>query len=310
MGIKKGHDLATEILDSLNDESQGEATSINESDQIPNSENDDNERTLPFIVGKGTKLQKANQQKKSLDTVSIEPLSGNYPNNEKEKTKIAVGVGHVAHSYQDKSHHGGGLHPSDFHLVQSENLRIAQARINALEAEVDRLREENESLAAAGKTLKSKSDEMSIRAENSDRKLKEAYAIFDEEKEILKNAILAKDKMIYELSGKVEELEGRLATDLRKIRVRERELENRLELLKMESSALVRSKDEYILDLKRQVDQLTSETDNYRNKCQDLYKQIESSREQFKRTVRALRIALAGLEGHESEDMDLIKKAK
>ncbi len=101
----------------------------------------------------------------------------------------------------------------------------------------------------------------------------------------------------------------RLSTNIQKIRVRERELENRLELVKMESQALVRNKDEIILDLKRQFDQLNMELDNYRSKGHDLNKQLTDKQDMLRRTVKALRIALSMLEGDE-EIVKPLKKVK
>ena len=76
------------------------------------------------------------------------------------------------------------------------------------------------------------------------------------------------------------------------------ELENRLEISKMENAALIRNKDEIILDMKRQKDHLVNELENYRTKGQELYKQINEKQETLRRTVKALRLALTLLEGN------------
>ena len=108
-----------------------------------------------------------------------------------------------------------------------------------------------------------------------------------------------KQKQSDELERKVSEMEMRLSTSIQKIRVRERELENRLELVRMEGQALIRNKDEMILDLKRQIDQLTIELESYRTKGQDLNKQLDDKQEMLSRTVKALRLALSLLEGND-----------
>ncbi len=76
---------------------------------------------------------------------------------------------------------------------------------------------------------------------------------------ILKGNLQYKESEVAKARLRVEELESRRKTDFKKIRVRERELENRLELLRAEKSALVRSKDEYILEQKRKIDQLSQD---------------------------------------------------
>jgi len=184
-------------------------------------------------------------------------------------------------------------------LAQSESLRIAQNRILELEAEVERLRLQNEQLGAAGETLRRRADE--LLADNQKREGDYAHALstFQQEREILtasKDALLRDNES---LRQKNDELELRISTNIQKIRVRERELENRLELVKMEGSALIRSKDELILDLKRQMDQINLELSNYRTKNQELNRQTNDKQEMLRRTVKALRLALSMLEGEE-----------
>ena len=89
--------------------------------------------------------------------------------------------------------------------------------------------------------------------------------------------------------------------------MRERELENRLELLKVENSTLLKTKNETILDLKRSIDQLNLELETFRNKGQELNKKLENKQEALRRTVKTLRLALAMLEG--SDDSIELKKA-
>jgi hypothetical protein len=198
---------------------------------------------------------------------------------------------------------------SEAALVQSENLKVAQQRIFDLEEEIQRLRTESEELAAAGETLSRRVDELIAENEMKTKKLDDIKERYDSEKEILEESLKAKDREVKGLRMKVSEFEVRLSTNLQKIRVRERELENRLELFKMESSAVVRSKDETMLELKRQIDQLSVELNNHRAKGQELNKQLAENQETARRTVKALRLALGLLEGG-VEDSEPIKKAK
>ena len=202
---------------------------------------------------------------------------------------------------------GGFSSATEASLATSENLRIAQTRILELEQELSRLRTNNEQLAAAGETLRRRADELLAQTSALQERLVRNTENKDQEIEILRQSQLQKDKEVGALRLKIEELEMRLSTNIQKIRVRERELENRLELGKMESSALVRSKDEIILDLKRQLDQLNLELENYRNKGHELNKQINDKQEMLRRTVKALRLALSMLEG---DDDGAQKKVK
>ena len=170
------------------------------------------------------------------------------------------------------------------------------------------LRTDNEQLAAAGETMRRKADELLAQSASLSDKLARTIETKGQEIELLRHGQAVKEKESSEIKMKVEELEMRLSTNIQKIRVRERELENRLELAKMEGTALIRSKDEYILDLKRQLDQANSELENYRNKGQELNRQINDKQEMLRRTVKALRIALSMLES--DEEVVLLKKVK
>jgi hypothetical protein len=198
----------------------------------------------------------------------------------------------------------------DASLVQAENLKLAQQRILELEKEVEKLRSENEELASAGEIIRTRTDEYSIKIAAMEKEKRELEESHQSEVLILKGNLQYKESEVAKARLKIDELETRLKADFKKIRVKERELENRLELVRAEKAALVRSKDEYILDMKRKIDQLQSELDNYRGKVLELNKTIESNQEQFKRTVRALRLALSNLEVNKEENIVPLKKAE
>lgn len=185
-------------------------------------------------------------------------------------------------------------------LVQAENLKMAQARITELEKELEKVRSENESLASATEVAKEQVEQLNSKMLRLEWQIKEDNDTHEAEVNLYKNSMLEKDQGVLRMQQKVQEMETRLLSDLKKIRVRERELENRLELSKLEKSALVRSKDETILELQRRVDSLSSEVEMYKSRCLDLNQKIENHHEQLGRTVRALRLALTNLEVNEN----------
>jgi hypothetical protein len=198
---------------------------------------------------------------------------------------------------------------SEAALKQSESLRIAQGRITDLESELERLRRENEDLAAAGETLRRRTDELISKAESLEIREREAQRIAEEERKVFRGQLQGKDRENAELRARVEEIELRLESNFKKIRVRERELEHRLEIVKMESQTLVTTKDKMILELKRQLDQLIHENDLAKSKSQEMYNQNKDKQETLRRVVRALRIALTILEG-DDETVVPLKKAE
>jgi len=189
----------------------------------------------------------------------------------------------------------------DASLAQAETLKIAQDRIKELESEVDRLRQENDDLASASDIVSKRMEELQARAMKVE---KEKSSLADQSKNevlILKGHLQFKETELSKARTKIEDLDMRIKSDFRKIRVRERELENRLELVRAEKQALMRSKDETILDLQRKLDQFKSELDLYRSKVQDLNRSMEDQQDQMRKTVRALRVALSNLEHEESQ---------
>lgn len=240
----------------------------------------------PSPAESSDKTEKLNESR-ILPTNS--PSFGNSPNFSFEKS-VRTTVGRFA------ARTGGSQSIADSALVHSENLRIAQQKILDLEAETERLRRENEALAAAGETLRRIADETKAESESYQRKFEQMKDNYAQEREILNASVEGKDRESKELKNKIDEYEMRLTSNLQKIRVRERELENRLELVRMESTAVVRSKDEMLLDLKRRLDQAQMELENYRQKSQELHKGMGEKQELLRRTVKALRLALSMLE--------------
>jgi chromosome segregation ATPase len=184
-------------------------------------------------------------------------------------------------------------------LKQSENLKMAQARILELESSIESLRLENENLTAAQQVAQEREEDFSVKLQNLERSRIEIREQWTQEIAIFKDNLNSRDTEVQRLRTRIDELENRLQSDLRRVRVRERELENRLEIGKNDKIAIVKSKDETILDLKRKMDQLYSDLEKYKQKCLELSYKIDLNNEQFGRTIRALRIALANLEAAE-----------
>lgn len=227
----------------------------------------------------------------SMRTVAVEGARGRPPavpaSIERSQVKIPQGRPGQAYVAADAS------------LAQAETLRLAQERIKELENEVDRLRRDNDDLASAGEIITQKMEDLQGRVVRLDKEKNEISTQLKNEVLILKGHLQYKDNELSKAKTKIEELDLRIKTDFKKIRVRERELENRLELVRAEKHALMRSKDEKILELQRKLDQMKSELDLYRTKVQDLNKLMEDQQDQMRKTVRALRVAMSNLE-HES----------
>ena len=256
---------------------------------------DDNAHTVMASSGDGSG--------DSEKTVAVAGYQLRSEDNYDDRVKISVGKNRASSGYSSWNNGGG----AESNLAQADHLRIAQDKILELESENEKLRSQNEELMAASEIIKERSDLLSSQLSEYKNDRDGLEDSFKNEVVLLKNHLSKKDSELQKLQLKSDELDSRLKFDMKKIRVRERELENRLELIRAEKNAVVKNKDEQILDLRRKMDVLQMEVDSYRQKCVELNKQAETNQESFKRTTRALRLAMANLELQEENKVPMKK---
>jgi hypothetical protein len=235
------------------------------------------------------------QPKKGFKGLSAEPKLGNF--NLKNASQKISGFGGTPEQ---------GNSVIESRISSVEQIRIAQNRISQLEKEVETLKWDNEKLGYSAQLIQRKFDELNLQKQKIESNFGSSEMKLVEENKLLKTKLDRKCDEYREVKVKAVDLESRLAQDVRRSGGRERDLENRLELIRMEKISLVAGKDEIILNLKRQIDQLQFEIESYRKKTSELQKTIGLNEEQIRRTVRALRLALTNLEI--SEDLKISKQ--
>ena len=234
-------------------------------------------------------------------TVAVAGYSNRSTPASEENIKISVGQSAGGSSSY------GGWGSTDSNLVQAENLKMAQSKILELERENEKLRRQNEELVSASDIIRERSDLLTAQVYEYKNDREGLDSSFKNEMALTKSQLNRKDAELQKAQMKIDELDSRLKFDMKKIRIRERELENRLELIRAEKNALVRIKDEQILESRRKMDQLQLEVDSFRQKCVELNRVIETNQDSFKRTTRALRLAMANLELQEENKIPLKK---
>lgn len=205
---------------------------------------------------------------------------------------------------------GGWGATSDAQILQAESLKIVQAKLGELEKELEKLREENEVLTSACEFARQQAQDMTEKLEGMEKARADQVQHYLAEIQIYKENLSESDRSKQSLKRRVEELQGRVQADLRKIRVRERELENRLEMARLERAAILKSKDDMILDLKAKMDTVQVELQQALLKNQELEGRIDNQQSQVARTVRALRLALTNLEASEKTDVTIVPLKK
>ena len=302
-------DIATSISDGDNDfktqvVSQRADTFFKSSGLSVDENGLEQEKTQDIIHKQASAESLDNQSNDDERTIAV----AGYNQKRKEEPlddKVKISVGQVRGNAFSTGYASWGS--ADSNLVQAENLKMAQEKILELERENEKLRQQNEDLISASEIVKERADLLNgqLLEFKNDREYLEQS--FKNELSIVKKQLERKENELQKAVAKADDLDSKIKFDLKKIRVRERELENRLELVRAEKNALMKSKDEQILDLKRKLDQVQLEVESYRQKCVDLNKVIETNQDSFKRTTRALRLAMANLELQEENKAPLKK---
>ncbi|MCZ0933319.1 MAG: hypothetical protein OXJ52_09240 [Oligoflexia bacterium] len=200
--------------------------------------------------------------------------------------------------------------PLQMHLVQSESLRIAQEKIGDLEEEILSLREKNESLISAGEVLQEHNESFKSKLEELKLSLNDEKKSFEDEKEILLSAMEEAREQLIRLRNKNQELEKRIASSFHGIRQRENALEGRIEILKMENSAVQKEKDKNILELKKDILKLKSNLENSHKKNHELNVLNSKLKESSRRAISALRATIYNLEGAKLNEETVVSQSK
>ncbi len=181
-------------------------------------------------------------------------------------------------------------------LKNADYIRFAQEKIKKLEKEISNFRTETQDLALAGDHFKALAEKREFLIKNVEMKTQTLESTFKEEKKILNETLNAKEIKIKSLQNKIENLEEELEFKYNRLRVRERELESRLEILKQEQGAVTTSKDNMILRIKKQNNALSADLERARSQTQKTSTKLQEKEDALRRTIKALKLSLTMLE--------------
>lgn len=91
-------------------------------------------------------------------------------------------------------------------------------------------------------------------------------------------------------------LRERVKRDIQQIRIKEKELEAKLEIVKRDSETLLSSKDKKLLEMKRKIDTLEFEMESLKESERGAQKKIQVWKDRIDRVLRALKLGTALLE--------------
>ena len=240
----------------------------------------------------------------ATDVVNSEQASEPVSSADSASEPTQIAVGRPQPPMERKGPMGFQPISSEITLRQAEHLKTAQRRVQELEKEVDQVRRQNEELFAAAETLRQAKENLERAFEKQRLDLESIKELHSSESSLLREGLHHKDKEIQSLKRQNQELQDRLDQSFRQVRKREKELEHRLEILKMDGQAVLRSKDESLLELKEHVDTLQYDKEKLGKRNYSLHQEIQEKEAVLRRVSRALHLALVQLEGEQASEGD------
>ncbi len=271
------------------------ATQIND-DLIAANSDDDTTVTEVESLDLSNELDHFEDTVEDIDTDSSEYLQ--KPQVTKKQSTINS---NILQDHQDiKGHHSDEL------------MRLGET--------IKNLQEDREQLLSRVKDLEAIQDDkkrssVSMKAELDEKKieiaiLRKRYAqqiedmkiqldISNEKKEILSE----KNK---QFESEYEKLNRKIRVDLNKVRARERELENKLEMLRSDADIQIRNRDHKILELKRKIDTLEFDNESIQSQGQKIVSNKHELEGKMEKVIQTLRLAIGELE----DDNSMVRAVK
>jgi chromosome segregation ATPase len=175
--------------------------------------------------------------------------------------------------------------------VLSSQLKATKEQVHALDG---KLREEQNK----GADLTHANGELIRKLDDYNRDRQQAFEGMQSEMNELRFQLKAKgdkarllDVRVREAAEETERLKERVRTDIRKIRVREKELENRLEIMKKDSEALIAARENKIIELKRKLDLLEFNMDLLQDQHAREKENATKLKERLAKAAQVVRVA-------------------
>lgn len=176
-------------------------------------------------------------------------------------------------------------------IALSAQLKTAKEQWGVLESQLKSERENNQELQRQLEQMQTRYAQLEReRVGWADGEQKRAQELEFQLKMKADKARILEQK-VHETADEVERIKDRVRLDIRKIRVREKELENRLEILKKDSEALIAARENKIIELKRKLDLNEFNMDLLQDKYAKEKEQAARLKERLDRAQRAMRVA-------------------
>jgi hypothetical protein len=180
---------------------------------------------------------------------------------------------------------------------RESTIKVLKGQLSKMDVKLSRSETERRRLTLETAELKNQNSALE---EDLSQKKFYLQKVESQHQEELRGLSLRLDNAVFQATksqNKLEEFRERVRNDFMKIRTQERELFNKLELQKRDAEALLASKDEQLLNQKREIDRLQYELDNLRERMIDETEKAEDRSSRLSRAVQSLKLANDMLSG-------------
>jgi CheY-like chemotaxis protein len=209
-----------------------------------------------------------------------------------------------SHPVGDSVVPGGAANAPDLETLK-KYLLLREQDVAALSGQLKATREENSDLSFKLRVEQDRAEGLDLLADDQKKKIEE----FEREKAIALEALTSEiaelrfqtkaktDKaklleiQVNEASHEIERLKDRVRSDIRKIRVRERELENQLEMAKKDTEVVLGAREGKIVELKRKIDLLEFNMDLLQDRFNRERESNNKLREKLGKAAQVVRVA-------------------
>ena len=253
------------------------------------------------VFGESSQKQKKSEDSKKLKKNSERKEAPISISGSKTKDKSNLDQNIIYHSDHNqldlKKSIPESISKDSFVLTLSNHVKIAEKKIKELESDNNQLRLNSNKLLFAGETLQSSYDQLFNEYHTMKENYDEDRSSLLDQKKALDQGMSVQSAEIRNLKMKISTLEKHLNRDVQKIRIRERDLENRLQFKQKELDTIIREKDEDLLSMKREVDRLREQLQETQDQTEKWMHQQSLNKDKSQRVTRALQMSLHLLEG-------------
>ena len=182
-------------------------------------------------------------------------------------------------------------------------LRAMRVERNKLLEEVEGLKRKNEILSRENLSCIAENDELKIELSILKKRYKDEVENYKNECKLLEEKKELVEARFQELKNEKIRQADRLRVDSAQVKRRERELENKLELITIDSQNQIQNRDKIILDLKRKIDALEFNLESGAIGQQRALEQKTKSEHKVEQAVRSLKSILLALESSDDESL-------